>query len=191
MEGKTIKDFGWAEGYRSYVELRKKGLKEKAKQVLEIFLAELNKQPTAIKREFINVINETAFLSNDYSTYLPQNIVDKIVNPELEAWMQEEPDNPVPYKWSYDLDLVKRSLELNPGDTIALDLFVKMLINTISMHQHEISSVYVYAGDACKDIELIDFFDTVKMNINDPVKVKEYDKLLSDLKADAQKFCKK
>jgi hypothetical protein len=145
--------------YIEYLDLRNKGLKKQGQTLLKDFLKDFELQDKTSRRYFINNIYTLAFLSNDYNTYLPVNLVEQVLKPEINDWIKDEPDNPIPYKWSYDFNLIKKSLELNPFDQITLDLFGKMLINKISMNQHGLSSGHPYDGNPNEDINLINFYE--------------------------------
>src|SRR6266487_6871053 len=97
-----LEQFGWCNQYIQYLQLRKSGLKKKAQDSLGEFFNDFQLQSKQIRREFIDFIHKKAFSTKDYSTYLPNNLNEDIFKPEIENWIKEEPDNPVPYKWTYD-----------------------------------------------------------------------------------------
>lgn len=171
--------------YLDYLDLRKKGLKKQAQKVLIDFFKDFELQDKTVRRDFINDVYTLAFLSNDYSTYLPYNLVEQVLKPEIYRWIEDEPDNPVPYKWTYDFNLLQKSLQLNPIDQIALTLFANKLIGRISMNQHELSAGYPYNGNPKDDIYLIDAFEELINNIQNPEERNKIKMILSDLKTSA------
>ena len=160
----NISEFEGGNKYSQYIELRKKGLKKQAQIMLNDFLVDLNIQDVATRRDFLNQIYTAAFISDDYNLYLPFNL-NEVLKPEIHKWIIDEPNNPIPYRWSYDLNLMKKSLQLDPYDEITLDLFSKMLIAKVSMNQHEVASGFSYNGDPNQDLYLIDFYEKYTDNI--------------------------
>ena len=178
----------WCSKYYHYIHLRKLGLKKNAQKTLVSFFDDFNIQDKLTRREFIDSIHTIAFYSKEYSLYLPYNLVNEVMKPEIYKWMEEEPMDPIPLKWSYDIDLVKRSIVLDPSDQIALALYGGMIIGGIEMNQHEIDHGFMYDGDPTKDIELIDFYLGYINNIKDPKIKEDYTQRLTGLKECANKY---
>lgn len=170
MEESKLNDFVWAFRYRTYLKLRKKGLRKAAFAELEKFILSFKMQDKASRWNYIDIINQLAHETNDYNLYLPWNLDKKILEPELNEWIKMEPNNPIPYKWSLDFSLLKKSLELNPFDQQTLDIYYTQLINKIRLNQHEIEFGFGYSGDPKEDLDLIDSSEQYIANISDDKK---------------------
>ncbi|MET0571342.1 MAG: hypothetical protein ABWZ79_07940 [Pedobacter agri] len=180
-----LEKISWAIKYTEYIILRKKGLKKQSKLSLAEFVKEYGRQPANERRSFINIIYNAALQNNDYSTYLPQDLYKNIILPEIKEWIKDDPGNPIPYKWSNDLNDNKKSLLINPYDQVAIESYANEVIGKISMNQHEIASGYAYDGSPAEDIEMINFLEGVLINSNNFEKRKKLIEILSDLKETA------
>ena len=85
------------------------------------------------------------------------------------------------------METIKKAVELNPADQIALEILAKRIISKISMNQHEINSGYAYNGNPKEDISLIDFFENYVNKIIKEERRTEIIKTLSELKKCAEK----
>ena len=182
-----IVQIDWAKDYIQYLDLRKKGLKKQANKALQNFITVFQSQDKKSRRHFIDVVHSIAFLEKEYSIYLPYNLSEDILKKEIYSWFEEEPENSIPYKWSYELDLVKKSLELNSLDQEALLLFGEMLINKVSMNQHEITSGFSYDGERATDLGLLQFYKPLLKNIKDEDKKQQFTRLIGELESCALK----
>jgi hypothetical protein len=176
-----LEQFKWANNYLQYLKLKEKGLKKEAKISLQHFIKDFHLQDKSVKRQFIDIVNRLAYSTNNYNRYLPYNLSESIFKKEIEEWIQDEPENPIPYKWSYNFELVKQSLELDPFDQETLFLFGQRLVNKIGMNQHEISSGFSYQGNPAIDLTLIKFYKPFLKNIKDEQKRVNLTKELTDL----------
>lgn len=175
-------NFIWASNYTKYLEYRRKGLRKEGLGFLTKFANDFKSQGKNERRRFLDYVFGLAFISEDYSEYLPVNLYNELLVPEIKNWIDDEPDNPNAYRWSADLSNVKKAVELNPIDQIALERAGQMIINAISMNQHEIQSGFAYDGNPKSDFELITFFEKFITNINDVEKREKMKSALSELK---------
>ena len=172
----------WPILYNKYLEMYEKGLKKQAKLVLKDFIDDFKKQSKPERREFSDEVNKKAFETEEYSKFLPQNLYNEIVLPEIRQWITDEPDNSIPRRWSEDFETIKKGVELNPRDQIALEILAQRIISKISMNQHEIRCGYSYDGNPTEDIFLIVFFESYLNNIQKKERKSEIMKSLADLK---------
>jgi len=182
-----IEQLNWCSKYIEYVSLRKQGLKKQAKYSLLEFIEDYKKQSKTSQRQFIDIVNSLVYETKDYD-FMPHNLYNDILLPDIELWIREEPSNPVPYKWSYNLEMLTKALELDPFDQITLSLYGNMLIGKISMNQHEISVGYPYDGNPGEDYEKIDSYQRYLQNINDSDTKKLIEDKLIDLKQCASNY---
>jgi hypothetical protein len=178
-----INKYPWASDYLLYLSDRQLGLKAKSKLSLTNFLDTFETRTDEEKRYFVDQIFIIAFLTNEYNLYLPHNLYTNYFIPTLNKWIMDDPNNFIPYRWAPDFDLNKKAVILNPHDQISILNFSNLLINKISMNQHEISAGFMYDGNASQDIELIEFLESKIEKIEDAIKRKEIRDILLSLKS--------
>ncbi len=190
MKTNELNKFTWANRYKEYLSLREKGLKKLAQAVLEKFILDFYTQNKLAQRDFIDCIFQIGHEANDYTHYIPYNLSYQIIAPELKNWREEEPHNPIPYRWSSDFDLLKKSVELDPFNQISLDLFFTRLNNKISLNQHEVEFGFRYDGNPEEDYNLISYYEKYVDNIENQEKKKRFKQALIELKEVALKNIK-
>lgn len=178
----------WAYRFQNYIQFRKQGLKKKAMEELEYFFLDFNLQSHSDRRFFIDIVNRIAFLTDNYSLFLPENLNSKFLVPEIKLWIKDEPSNPIPYKWSSNIDDNTKSVELDPQDQIALEKLVNRLIGKISMNQHELGVNNSYDGNPGEDIALINFLHGKLENLKDLNKKNKIYQILKELKECATSY---
>lgn len=188
---KNLEKFSWAGNYLEYTNLRKKGLKKQSQAYLTEFIEVFKKQNVSERRNFVDSVYSIAYLTSDYSTFLPMNLYKEAIQPEIETWIKEEPDNPIPNKWSYDLNNNKKAILLNPNDQIAIENFANKIINKISLNQHEVTMGLPYDGNPQEDISLIEFAEGVLPNYQNDGKKESFTESLRNLKVTALDFLKR
>lgn len=182
-----VEQFTWASQYAKYIEMRSSGLKKQAQSSLQNFITNFKLQSKDERRQFINSVYEIASSTNEYSLYLPNNLSEDIFKEEIYNWIKDEPNNTVPYRWSRDFELMKRAIEINPFDQETILLFGRMLINKISMNQHEIKAGFGYIGSPSDDLKLIIFFKPVINNINNELQRELFTDQINELEHSALK----
>lgn len=185
-----LNNFTWANRYKEYLSLREKGLKKPAQAELEKFILDFYKQNKLARRDFIDCIYRIGQEANDYTHYIPYNLSNQVIAPELKNWREDEPQNPIPYRWSSDFDLLKKSVELDPFDQISLDLFFTRLKNKISLNQHEVEFGFHYDGNPQEDYNLISKYEKYIGNIKSQEKSEKLKHEFSELKETALKSIK-
>lgn len=175
----------WCSSYNQYIENRKKGLRAEAFKFLDQFFIDYLNQNKQSRREFVVKVNEIADFYCKYSLYLPFNLYKKIIEPEIQDWIKEEPMNPIPLIWTRDIKFLLQALIIEPNNQMALNKVANAIINKISFNQHEMEAGFGYIGNPSEDIELIDSFLNFINNIVDIEKKDSYLKELEILKMDA------
>jgi hypothetical protein len=160
------------------VKLRKKGLKKQSKLSLAEFVKEFTRQSEEERRNFIKLIYNVAKQANDYTTYIPQDLDTNVILPEIREWIKMEPNNPIPYRLSGDINDNKKAVLLDPYDQEAIKKYAGRIIGKISMNQHEIDSGYGYDGSPAEDIEAINFLEAIVINVDN---FEEKEKLIQEL----------
>lgn len=133
------------------------------------------------RREFINWAYTEAFLSKKYSAFLPENLVREIITLELNQWINEEPTNPIPYRWTLNLISIEKAIILNPNDELTLYVYGRILSSGIIINQHDIDRYGHYSGDPIMDIKNIKFFLSFIENILDEDKKTRLNVLMESL----------
>jgi hypothetical protein len=180
-----LKDLKWVSSYVEYIRLKGSGLKKDASKAMSDFIDEFQNQSKQSRRLFIEQVNQLAYDTNDYHTYLPMNLY-SLIKGELEDWSSEEPNNPIPLIWKRDLTTLKEAIAIDPTNEIAVELLGTMILNKVSMNQHELSSGGIYDGDAQEDIALIDFYLNHISHLTSNQKREELTLMLTDLKSEAK-----
>ena len=180
-----LKVLNWCNSYIQYVQLRDKGLKKEAKKALDQFLLDFKKQDTQSRRNFIVIVNEIVYYHNNYNVFLPFNLYEKLINPEIQEWIKEEPTNPIPLIWTRDIDSLLKAIVIDPQNQITLNMLGDLIVNKISMNQHELTAGFAYDGNPKEDVQLIDIFSTYMENLVDIVKRDTFINILASLKKNA------
>jgi hypothetical protein len=174
--------------YFSYLNFREKGLNKQSKDCMKDFIRDLKGMNKSDRQFFIDWVYRQAFEKDNYGSFLPWNLVHEIIKPELNNWMKEEPENVIPYIWSFDSVLLKKALELQPQNQIAIELLAKRVMGIISMNQHELNSGFGYNGDPEDDLKWIDFLWNYVYNLKDELKKEKITKNLQTLQIEALKY---
>lgn len=180
----------WTIHYINYLNYREKGLRKEAFNEWSLFFSDFKNQETGSRRWFIDIANSLARQTSSYSLYLPMNLVENLIKPEIGRWIVDEPNNPLPYKWSSDFNLLKRAVELHPNDNEALMLFFKRLLNGINMNQHEIGAGYPYDGDPEKDLASLEDAEQYLSFVEEKTRREDLKRQIAELKLVAKKFIK-
>jgi hypothetical protein len=179
---KEIEDLNWAHRYLRYVDLLNTGLRKQARIELIEFFNDFNLQSKNIRRNFINIVNKISFITNESDVYLPYDMYHNLFLPAIDKWINDEPLNPIPYKWSNKFEDNKKALELDSKDQITIEKISNHIIGKVSMNQHEIENGYSYDGNPNEDILLIDFVIPFVQNLEEVIKRVEIIKTLKELK---------
>jgi len=177
-----LNNFTWVNRYKEYLSLREKGLKKAAQTEIEKFILDFYRQNKSDRRNFIDLIYRIGKEANDYTLYVPYNLSNQVIALELEDWRKDEPQNPIPFRWSLDFHLLQKSIEIDPVDQTTLELFFTLLCNRISMNQHEIEFGYPYDGNADDDYALINKYEGYVENISDLHKREKIKESLAEIK---------
>lgn len=185
-----LNKFTWANRYKEYLSLREKGLKKLAQAELEKFILDFYRQNKSDRRNFIDLIYRIGKEANDYTFYIPYNLSNQVIALELENWREDEPQNPIPFRWSLDFHLLQKSIELDPFDQISLDLFFTQLNNKISLNQHEVEFGFRYDSNPQEDYNLISKYEKYIDNIKNQENREKLKYEFSELKEIALKSIK-
>lgn len=153
-----MKSSKWQNLYTEYIDKKKKGLKRDAKILLESFIDIFAKQNKESKRMFIMEVYDLVNSTGNFNLYLPMNLYLRSIKPEIDQWIKDEPNNIIPLRFSSDVNHLKKAIVLFPNDQVALWALGEMIVNHISMNQHELPSGFGYSGNSVEDIELINFY---------------------------------
>jgi len=184
----TLKQFTWANEYQNYLEPRNKGIKKKAQESLRVFLDDFIAQPKVVRRNFMHCVYETAFQSQSYNSYIP-NDLSKLFESEIKDWINDEPKNPNAYKWTFEFEPLKIAIELSPFDQAIIFLLVNLVINEVSLNQHEIPE-YSYDGNPLEDLGKIELAISYVDHIEDERMRFMFRAQLTSLKECAMKYLK-
>ncbi|WP_028787046.1 hypothetical protein [Terrimonas ferruginea] len=165
-------------------------MRKEAFNELSLFFSDFKNEENKSRRWLVNNIYDLAFQTDNYSLYIPENFNKELIKPEIANWINDEPDNPIPYKWSFDSKLLRKSVDLNPNDQDTLSLFFLMLLNGVNMNQHEIDAGYPYDGDPEKDLALLEDAEQYLSFVEEKTRREDLKKQISELKLVAKEFIK-
>lgn len=177
-----IRNVSWANLYREYLNLRDKGLKVKGKAALLEFTNVYKNQSSEDRRSFIDIVFKAAFLTDNYSTFLPTNLYDIFFLPELKAWQDEAPENPIPLRWSTDLKDIKKAIQIKPNDPFAIEIYANRVVGRIYNNQHEIKAGFGYNGNPTEDISELNFLESHIDNFLNDIKKNNLKVVIRNLK---------
>ncbi len=183
-----IINLDWTSHYLNYLRNRKSGLKKNAFSELNLFFSDFEKQDVSSKRFFIDIVYHLARRTDQYSLYLPMNLFEELIKPQIVMWLIDEPNNPKPYKLSADIEHLKRAVELDPNDKETLLFFIKRVMKIVEMNQHEIDAGYDYSGDPQNDLLLLEQAEKVLPFVESPIDKDKFEKEISELKVVARRF---
>ncbi len=186
-----LNQFSWADHYNQYLNLQERGLRKLAFIELDAFILEFQKQDKIARWRFIDYVNKVARKTEEYNLYIPYSLFKNIFEPEINDWMSTDPKNPIPYKWSSDFNLLRRSVELNPHDQDTLEIYYARLINTVCMNQHEIEPGFGYNGNPERDLLLIKDGEQYIIHIEEYEKRSRVTERLDELKKVTLSFIKR
>ena len=181
----NFKELDWQTKYAEYLNVKENGLKKQSKEILEKLVDGFLSNTSESKRAIIDKVFTKAFLNGNYKQYIPYPL-DAVFKNEINDWLREDPENPVPLRWTFDEENLKKALEIRPADQITLLLTGKIFSNRISMHQHDLSAGYSYVGNPETDLQDILFFKKMIPNIQDSEKRKELSETFLELETTAR-----
>ncbi len=163
-------------GYAEYATLRAKGLRKESLQVLNEFIQQLLKADVATQRDFVQLLcqQKLRYRENGGDMWLdPQPLVIKVMEPVLEQWIKDEPQNPEPYRWKGvfypDEDIpqpLEKALELDPTDRIAAEALIYYLLDQLEGGGRYLDESD-YAGDPATNLEHCRLIRTLVENLQD------------------------
>ncbi|HRG91040.1 MAG TPA: hypothetical protein PLW44_18585, partial [Chitinophagales bacterium] len=184
MKHEAIKKFNY------YLLLKNKGLRKESQSQLDIFIHDYKKCDKMARREILQWLYKEAYYKNDYNTYLPHNLVETVLKPEILSWISEDPMSPIPYRFTYEISDLRKSLEIDPHDENTIRLLGEMTINKIRNNQHDVSKYNYYHGTPQKDIETLNFYLKIINQNEEHLELTELKNTVLDLLEIAEKIMK-
>lgn len=182
----TVEEFKWANYYFNFLDFKSKGLRQKALECMREFIKVFTEQSKSERRKFINAVNIEAFKNGSFNNFMPHNLYQIFVD-EIQKWQNEEPNNPIAFKWTHDhIDLMK-SISLDPNDQVTLEMLSSNIINKIGMNQHELDAGFGYQGNPKEDIDLIKFLNPHLENLIDQENKNRLKGILKELEESAER----
>lgn len=139
------------EGFAAYCQLRERGLKKPALQALAGFIAVCRQAPPEVQRERACELAALHYhtpaahqlLAQPLRVYLGQT---------LEAWCQEAPPSPVPYRWAAVISgktaYFHQALEQDPCDAIALYQLATSHLGQVDYQTHHLGESFFIGEEA-------------------------------------------
>jgi hypothetical protein len=140
--------------YKDYIDNREKGLRAIAFKKLEEFIDETKSWEFDQLKEFVDWILWVKNGLPEILDLIPQPLNEKLIRPTIELWIEKEPQNPAPYRWSGRIEDLRMAIKLNSRDQIAIRKYCIEVISSLDYSTHELP--YEYLGNKNDDLALIE-----------------------------------
>ena len=167
---------GWIE-YARYCELFEKGLRKDALNHLSAFIEASTKWPFAEKKKFVSWLYYFAYENPEAYLLMPYPLSKFMLEPTLAEWIEAEPEEAEPHRWLGSHEHLRRALELNPDDEIAIHRLAMMTLNGVAYSTHELP-YYGYLGDPQEDLLALEEIESHIERISDEEKKSNYRDLI-------------
>lgn len=172
------------ECYVSYLTLLEKGLRKDALKEIEDFLSLSCALETRKRREMASFLYRVGLSENLGHTVVPYPVIRRFLDPTMQDWLKEEPNNPEPLRWTGKNEDLLRSIELDPSCDETRQRLAFEIINSVRYGTHELPRFYI--GDPLLDLnELKKAREIVSPITNEGVRFQ----LLQIVKAEEQAIC--
>lgn len=139
------------EGFAAYCQLRERGLKKPALQALADFIAACHHAPLDVQRERACELAALHYHTPAAHQLLAQPLR-VYLGQILEAWCQEAPPSPVPYRWAAvikeDTAYFHQALEQDPNDAIALYRLAVAYLGQVDYQTHHLGESFFIGDEA-------------------------------------------
>jgi len=139
-------------GYREYLRLLEQGLRPAALRQLELCLEGLRPLEPKVQRSLVSLLVRFSEQKLGYWRR-PYPLFEGFIDPLLETWRGELPDDPEPLRLSNALVHIAQSLMLDPSCMYTRRKLIRSALEYLDYSTHELP--YGYLGNIVKDLELI------------------------------------
>jgi hypothetical protein len=143
--------------FANYLDLLERGLRKQALKEVELFLNEASTWSTFDRRAVVSRLCRIDASSSMGHAFVPFSIKDRLIEPVIGEWIDEEPENPEPLRWTGNLDDLEKSLELENGCDATRYRYIQKAMNYIAYVTHELPQGYL--GNASDDLKLLEKVD--------------------------------
>jgi len=141
--------------YSSYCINKEKGLRKIALKELDNFIDLLNSKTLEKRIAFINWIEERRMNNHEIIDLVPYQLQTKLIDPTLKEWIKEEPNNPIPLRWTNTKESLIKAIELDSDEQISKYRLYHKVIGWIDYNQHELEH-YLYIESPKEDKLLLE-----------------------------------
>ena len=138
------------ECYISYLALLDKGLRKEALKEIEDFLSLSCALDTQKRRDMTSFLYRVGASGNLGHTVVPYPVIRRFLDPTIQDWLKEEPNNPEPLRWTGNKEDLQRSIELDPSCDETRQRLAWEIINSVRYDTHELPRFYI--GDPLLDL---------------------------------------
>ncbi len=167
------------EAFSRYCLSKEKGLKKEAKTAIEQFIVSNQSKSKMEQRNIIEELSALSYRNKKVHQLIPHPLQQYMIA-VLENWIEEEPDNAIPYRWSgfikSDLQSYKRAIEINSFDIISLIAIINFNLNYVDYQTHHLNES-LFIGKLDEVNELLDEVNKLLCRI-EQIDIKNY--LLSE-----------
>lgn len=140
--------------YAEYLQLLSKGLRKPALKRAEDFLSLADSWDEGERRSVVARLCRLVQAETGGHRYLPQPIAKLLVDPVIQRWIQEQPDDPKPLRSTGKINDLRRSLTLDAACELTRHQFVTRIIERVDYDTHELPALML--GDAAEDLALLE-----------------------------------
>jgi hypothetical protein len=160
--------------FKDYCVYKGKGLRKKAMHSINLFIKEFENWEPEKQKEFVNWIFPLFERSEDINSVLIHPIEENLLKPVLKRLIDEEPENPQPFKWyglylntENHMELLKRALELGgKKEQAVLQAIIDSYIYSLWYSFHHISED-LYLGDVMEDKITLQTLEMLCLDVRD------------------------
>lgn len=173
--------------YAEYLQLLSKGLRKQALKRAEDFLSLAVSWDEGERRSVVARLCRLVQAEPGGHRYLPQPIVMHLVDPVIKRWIQEQPDDPEPLKWTGKIDDLRRSLTLDADCMLTRHQFVTRIIEHVDYDTHELPALVL--GDAAEDLALLEEAAQAASRLGDEAKREPLLGVISEMRSAIETHC--
>jgi hypothetical protein len=136
QESTDVKDFS------DYCRLRAEGLRKQAFEALTRFLFQALNWEFEKRRDFIDWLLTAQYNNPKIHQLIPHPLMEKLVEPTLNRWMQCQPESPIPHRWRgvyfREFKELERALALDATDLVARSVAASRLLKDVEYDTHHL-----------------------------------------------------
>lgn len=136
--------------YAEYCRLRERGLRRDAFLVLNEFIELANTWDLEMRYRFVDDLYHLCEQNPEVYDLMPHPINRNLLEPTLQDWVKENPNDPSVYRWLSGVENWRKSIALDETEQISRVRLVKHLIYNAYFSTHHLPEGYI--GNPAEDL---------------------------------------